>query len=150
MDSYRIEAYRDEYRVQLLEVWERSVLATHHFLDPVDFEEIKKEVQAIDFNQLEVYCLTHREQVLGFVGVWERKVEMLFLDPAYFGQGLGKRLLTFALTELGADRIDVNEQNTHAAEFYRRSGFEVWEKTDRDDQGRPYPILRMRLSSRLD
>ena len=145
MDSYRIEAYRDEYRVQLLEVWERSVLATHHFLDPVDFEEIKKEVQAIDFNQLEVYCLTHREQVLGFVGVWERKVEMLFLDPAYFGQGLGKKLLSFALTELDADRIDVNEQNTYAVEFYLRCGFEVLERVDRDDQGRLYPILRMRL-----
>jgi putative acetyltransferase len=146
MDSYRIEAYREDLREQLVEVWERSVLATHHFLNPADFEEIKKEVQAMDFNQLEVYCLTHRERVLGFVGVWERKVEMLFLDPAYFGQGLGKKLLNFALTELGADRIDVNEQNTHAAEFYRRSGFEVSERTNTDDQGRPYPILRMILS----
>jgi putative acetyltransferase len=44
-DGYRIEAYRDDLREQLVEVWERSVLASHHFLDPDDFEEIKKEVQ---------------------------------------------------------------------------------------------------------
>jgi putative acetyltransferase len=72
---------------------------------------------------------------------------MLFFRSGVLGKGLGKKLLNFALTELGDDRIDVNEQNTHAAKYYRRSGFEVSERMDTDDQGRPNPLLRMRLSS---
>ncbi|OOG77892.1 GNAT family N-acetyltransferase [Algoriphagus sp. A40] len=150
MDDYdfKIEAYREGFRDQLIGVWERSVLATHHFLSPTDFEEIKELVKSIDFNQLDVFCLTGEDRVLGFVGVLDRKVEMLFLDPDFFGQGLGKKLLMFALTQLGAGKVDVNEQNSKAVEFYRRSGFQTFERTDTDDQGRNYPLLRMKLADR--
>lgn len=147
-NDFKIEAYREDFRDQLIGVWERSVLATHHFLTPIDFEEIKELVKSIDFNELDVFCLTGEGRVLGFVGVLDRKVEMLFLDPDFFGQGLGKKLLMFALTQLGADKIDVNEQNTNAVEFYRRFGFQTFEKTDTDDQGRNYPLLRMKLADR--
>lgn len=146
--EFKIEAYREDFRDQLLGVWERSVLATHHFLTPVDFEEIKELVKSIDFNELDVFCLTVEGRVSGFVGVLDRKVEMLFLDPDFFGQGLGKKLLMFALNQLSADKVDVNEQNTKAVEFYRRSGFQTFERTDTDDQGRNYPLLRMKLADR--
>lgn len=82
-----------------------------------------------------------------FIGVNEQKVEMLFLSLKYFGKGMGKRLMEFALTELGADKVDVNEQNSKAVVFYNMMGFRVYEKTDRDDQGREYPLLRMKLGS---
>jgi len=146
--EFKIEVFREDFKDQLLDVWERSVLATHHFLTPVDFEEIKELVKSIDFNELDVFCLTSEGRILGFVGVLNRKVEMLFLDPDYFGQGLGKNLLMFALNQLGADKIDVNEQNTKAVEFYLRSGFQTYERTDTDDQGRNYPLLRMKLADR--
>ena len=60
-----IDAYKEGYRQQLLEVWERSVLATHKFLNPSDFEEIKALVQAIDFNLFEVYCLLDADKLFG-------------------------------------------------------------------------------------
>ena len=41
--------------------------------------------------------------------------------------------------------IDVNEQNIHAAAVYRHWGFEAYERTDTDDQGNPFPILKMQL-----
>lgn len=146
--DFKIEVYREDFRDQLLGVWERSVLATHHFLTPGDFEEIKELVKSMDFNELDVFCLTGEGQVLGFVGVLDRKVEMLFLDPDFFEQGLGKKLLMFAITRLGADKIDVNEQNTKAVEFYQRAGFQTFMKTETDDQGRNYPLLRMKLVDR--
>ena len=82
---------------------------------------------------------------MGFIGVADEKVEMLFLDPKYFGNGIGKKLLSFAVDELNADKVDVNEQNTKALKFYQKFGFEIVERTDKDDQGRSYPLLRMKL-----
>ena len=70
---------------------------------------------------------------------------MLFLDPNYFGQELGKMLMNFALMELAADKVDVNEQNIKAVNFYKKSGFEIIERTEKDDQGRNYPLLRLKL-----
>lgn len=146
MNAIEIIPYRDKYRDRLLNVWERSVLATHHFLNPADFEEIKSLVRTIAFNELSVFCLLKEEELLGFIGISGRKIEMLFLSPEYVGQGLGWKLLNFAVKEQNADQVDVNEQNYQAVGFYQKYGFEVFERTEKDDQGMNYPILRMKLT----
>lgn len=50
--SILIQPYDQNLREQLLSVWERSVLATHHFLRPEDFITIKALVHTIDFSQI--------------------------------------------------------------------------------------------------
>ena len=145
-----IVKYSDRYREQILDVWEKSVLATHHFLKPSDFRSIKEIVKTIDFNAFEVYCLVQNAEVAGFLGVAEQKVEMLFLSPKYFGKGLGKKLLDFAVKELRVHKVDVNEQNTNAVDFYQKFGFKTYERTDKDDQGKDYPLLRMILETSRD
>ena len=144
-DKFEIKAYDQKYKQQILKVCEQAVLATHDFLTPIDFSEIKKLVQTTNFNHFQVYCLTENDLVVGFIGVADKKIEMLFLDPKYFGQGLGKMLLSFALNELSADKVDVNEQNARAVNFYKKLGFEIVERTEKDDQGKDYPLLRMKL-----
>lgn len=144
-DDFKIERYNDNYRQQVLSVWENSVLATHNFLTSSDFEEIKDLVKNINFNDFEVFCLTRGSAVIGFIGVADKKVEMLFLDPNFFGQRLGSKLLDFSIRQLNADKVDVNEQNQNAVNFYQKFGFQTFERTEKDDQGRNYPLLRMKL-----
>jgi putative acetyltransferase len=141
----QIAKYSTEHRDQVLDVWEKSVLATHNFLSQADFKSIKEIVKTIDFNAFEVYCLVLNNEVEGFLGVAEQKVEMLFISPEYIGKGFGKELLLFAINELKADKVDVNEQNESAVEFYKKFGFKTYERTDKDDQGKEYPLLRMKL-----
>lgn len=143
--SFEIKPYNDHYKQQVLTIWERSVLATHDFLTPADFEAIKELVGSINFNDFQVFCLVNGNLVAGFIGIADYKIEMLFLDPEYFGQGLGQMLLSYAVKELKADKVDVNEQNIKALKFYQKFGFETFERTDKDDQGRHYPLLRMKL-----
>lgn len=145
LEISKIERYSNIYKDQVLAVWERSVLSTHDFLTRPDFEEIKELVTSIDFSLLEVYCLVNEGILLGFVGVADNKIEMLFLDPIYFGQGLGKKLLLFAVRELNANKLDVNEQNPKAVAFYQKFGFRTYERTETDEQGRHFPLLRMKL-----
>lgn len=40
--------------------------------------------------------------------------------------------------------MDVNEQNTQAAGFYRKMGFTAFRRDALDDQGNSFPILRMK------
>ncbi|HYF68884.1 MAG TPA: GNAT family N-acetyltransferase [Ohtaekwangia sp.] len=145
--DYSIEPYTVNDRVQVLDVWEDSVLATHDFLDQTDFQEIKKLVQAIDFTAFEVYCLKQNNKVAGFIGVAGQKIEMLFFSPEYIGKGLGRKLTDFAFSELKTDKVDVNEQNTKAVRFYEKLGFKAYERTEKDDQGRKYPLLKMKLET---
>ncbi len=149
MEPHPIEIakYSDLLREQVLSVWEKSVLATHHFLSREDFIILKNLLHKLDLNLFEIYCLMDRDQAVGFIALSGRKIEMLFLSPEYIGLGLGKRLIGFAVSDLDANLIDVNEQNTRALQFYRKAGFEVFERSDTDDLGKNYPLLRMKLKS---
>lgn len=142
-----IHPYQTVYRDQMLEVWEKSVLATHHFLEKKDFETIKELVAGIDFEEFSVFCLVDEsEQVLGFLGLMERKVEMLFLDPRWIGKGFGKILLDYAIVTCGCSEVDVNEQNVPALKFYEKAGFKTVARSEKDGAGLNYPILHMKLN----
>ena len=81
---------------------------------------------------------------IGFMGVQERKIEMLFLHPDYFRKGLGKVLVERAFSELNVEYVDVNEQNPNAMKFYERMGFKAFNRTECDSEGNPFPILEMK------
>ena len=69
---------------------------------------------------------------------------MLFVAPKERGKGVGKRLILYGIEYCGVERLAVNEQNPQAKGFYAHMGFQVYKRTDRDEQGNPYPLLHMR------
>ena len=140
-----IKPYEEKYRDQIISVWEKSVRATHDFVKPHDIDYFKQIVKGIDFHSFSVYCLTSENKVVGFMGIVDYTIEMLFLDPDFIGQGLGTKLMNFALDELKANKVEVNEQNFNAVKFYSKFGFSTYERTEKDPEGKDYPILKMKL-----
>src|SRR5262245_8366528 len=127
---------------RVLEVWEASVRATHHFLTEADIQFFKPLVQEELPHVAELACVRDaEEQIAGFIGVEHNKVEMLFVHPSWRSQGIGHRLMTYAVMTLGATMVDVNEQNTQALGFYKRMGFEVIGRSALDSTGKPFPLL---------
>lgn len=88
-------------------------------------------------------CKNGNGSILGFVGVHDSKIEMLFILNEARGQGVGKVLLQYAIAHLGATKVDVNEQNPQAVGFYEHMGFNVVSRSPLDDMGKPFPILHM-------
>ena len=84
--------------------------------------------------------------MLGFIGVAEGNIEMLFIHNDYRGRGVGKLLAHYAIENLQALKVDVNEQNTQAVEFYKHIGFTVICRSELDSDGKSYPILHMKLA----
>ena len=131
---------------QLLEVWERSVRATHLFLSAGEIEEIKSYVpQALREVPRVIVAWREDGTPAGFMGVDGQKLEMLFLAPEERGRGLGRELVRYGVERFGVREVTVNEQNPQARGFYERMGFCVCRRSELDEQGRPYPILKMRL-----
>lgn len=142
--------YKAMHRQQLLEVWERSAKATHGFVSADDMAYYKTQVAQIDFTAFEVHVAATAEgSIAGFIGVADKRIEMLFLDPPFIGKGLGKRLMRLALDNLEANEVEVNEQNAKAVAFYSSFGFKAYERSDKDGEGRDYPVLRMRLEKKI-
>ncbi|MDH1262468.1 GNAT family N-acetyltransferase [Pseudomonas sp. GD03944] len=131
---------------RMLDVWEAAVRATHDFLPESDIELIRPLLSSQYFPNLALTCVRDASgQVVGFLGGAEGKVEMLFVDPAAHGQGIGRALLHHAIEQDGAHQVDVNEQNPKALGFYLSQGFVVESRSPLDGGGRPYPILHLRL-----
>ena len=144
-----VEDRSPELMDQLFALWRASVEATHDFLGPDDIDRIAGYVpEALaGVGQLAVAVDEATGAVLGFAGVDGDKLEMLFIDPAMRGQGIGRALLAFATEELGARRLDVNEQNPQARGFYEHCGWRIVGRSETDSQGDPYPLLHMEYGS---
>lgn len=140
-------ATKNDYQV-LIEIWEASVRATHDFLHEKDIAELKPMILAHYFDAVELKCAKQEDgQIVGFCGVHEGNIEMLFIAPACRGSGVGKALTEHAIQHQSAKKVDVNEQNEQAIGFYQRQGFEVIGRSPLDGQGNPYPLLHMQLGS---
>ncbi len=87
---------------------------------------------------------TDKNEIVGFMSIENHILEMLFLDPKSRGKGLGKKFIKMALDKFDVKFLDVNENNPQAVGFYEHMGFEAFERSDLDDQGKPYPILHMK------
>ena len=129
---------------KLLKVWEASVRASHHFLTEADIVRLTPQAEgALQYIET-LWVVEDDRHPAGFMGVQERKIEMLFLHPDYFRKGLGKVLVQRAFDKLDVEFVDVNEQNPGARMFYEQMGFKVFKRNERDSEGNPFPILEMK------
>ena len=140
-----VRGTREDF-TEIVEVWEASVRATHDFLAEEDIRFLKPLILGTYLAAVDLYCLKDESgRIHGFLGVAGENVEMLFLAPQSRSRGLGRQLLTFALDELGARRVDVNEQNPAAVGFYEHMGFRVTGRSPVDGEGKPFPLLHMAI-----
>ncbi|MBL4677066.1 MAG: acetyltransferase [Mucilaginibacter sp.] len=129
----------------LVELWEASVRATHHFLTEKDIEFYRPLV-ATCLPMLKVHCVDANERIKGFIATGEQMIQALFIHPDARGKGVGKKLIDFAITDLNIVKVDVNEQNEQAVGFYEYLGFKIIGRSKLDGAGKPYPILNMELN----
>ncbi len=80
------------------------------------------------------------------MGIEGQKLEMLFVTAEKRGKGIGKKLIEYGIKNFSINELTVNKQNPQAKGFYEHLGFQVYKKSETDEQGKPYPILYMRLT----
>ena len=127
MRIFEVKDRGEDILRSLLDVWESSVRATHLFLSEQEIARIKKYVP-------QALC----------AGIDGYKLEMLFVSAEYRGQGIGRRLLQYAVDKYAVRELAVNEQNPQAVGFYEHMGFRTFRRSQTDEQGGLYPILYMR------
>jgi putative acetyltransferase len=136
------EAVADDHDT-LMDIWLRSVKATHRFLTEEDIQALLPEVRAA-LGKLELWILCSQDsRPIGFVGLSGPKVEALFMAPECLRLGGGRMLLDHARRLQGPLTVDVNEQNPQAVRFYEACGFTVTGRSPLDSSGRPFPLLHM-------
>jgi putative acetyltransferase len=127
-------------------VWEASVRASHDFLTEKEILTLKGDFRQKWLYNVRLYSVRDRaDKILGLMGVSADKIEMLFIHPDHWGQGLGKALVHMATRGLGLRKVDVNEANRAALGFYLALGFCVTDRSETDSIGWHHPLLLMEL-----
>ncbi len=126
-------------------IWQKSVEATHLFLSPQDIKDILPQV-VIGLKQIPILLVsfTDDDEPIGFAGIADDKLEMLFLSPDYFQQGIGYKMISTAIQDYQIKYVDVNKQNPKALKFYLRQGFTIFKRSPVDSDNRPFPILHLK------
>ena len=144
--DYKIDLINNNEYNEVVDVWEASVRATHHFLSEEDIQYFKPLILNTYLDAVELRCArSEAGKILGFLGVADQNLEMLFIHPEYRGKQIGKTLLEYSIEEMDVNIVDVNEQNEQATGFYKKFGFEVSSRSELDSSGKPYPILHLKL-----
>lgn len=139
-----IKILSEKHYKQIHQVWSASVKATHTFLKPEDFDYYAGMLPTY-LSYVDLYGIFRDDNLVAFMGVSSDEIEMLFVAPDFFGQKLGTCLLSFAISRLGKSLVSVNEQNTNALNFYKSRGFCVMSRDEFDSDGKPYPILHLKI-----
>ena len=148
--SIEILPYQKKMHGALLGIWQRGVMKTHDFLAREDYEFYNQVVDKEALPSMEVWVAMGRGgKPLGFAGINGMSIEMLFVDPDVHRMGVGTALLDFIVVKKGCIKVDVNEQNRQAYNFYRKYGFVECGRDELDDRGKPCPIIHLELADCL-
>lgn len=146
MKIYKVQKRSPQLLTALLNIWEASVRATHLFLSDAEINQIKEYVpRALSGVENLIAVQTESGEPVAFMGIENKRLEMLFISPEERGKGVGRQLLQYGIRNYDIQEVTVNEQNPQAVGFYKHLGFETYKRTDRDEEGNPYPLLYMRL-----
>ena len=68
--------------------------------------------------------------VLGFLPTTQHEITWLYVDPKFFGNGYGRRLLEFVLEKaLRPTKVTVLNNNLRAISLYKSNGFKIISKS---------------------
>jgi ribosomal protein S18 acetylase RimI-like enzyme len=112
--------------------------------DPRAFTPIEADPEVEDLKRSQKIVSEVAGRVVGFVGVDGDELAWLYVDPAFYGRGVGRRLLRRALEMIdGTAWTIVLAGNQRALRLYESEGFQVARRFESDNAGYPCTCLRM-------
>lgn len=135
-DIYRIsEILTFNYRLNFYPIFKND----QFYFAEMSVNNLAEEIRNSDFlNNAYVY---DDGVVKGFVKIQGKEIQKLFVEPVLQGQGLGKKLLDFAVHNHGAELLWALEKNERAIRFYQRNGFVLTDNKKHEEDTEEYLVL---------
>ena len=95
---------------ELVDVWERSVNATHLFLSVAEIAQIKTYVPQALGGVAHLMVGEINGKPVAFMGIEENKIEMLFIAPEQRGKGLGRQLVEYAFANFNVTEVSLRKR----------------------------------------
>lgn len=143
----RIRDYSPADRDDVLRIWREASQVGHPFLSETDLAGQYEQIRDHYLDLSKMYVADCDGQAVGFIGLLGEKrdfIGALFVLPAYHRYGIGRTLLEHAAKQRRPLYVEVYAKNEVGFPFYVKNGFVEESRRDRDDEGRPLEIVRLR------
>jgi len=112
--------------------------------DPRAFVPIEQDKEVEELKTSRKFVACDDEKVVGFVGVDDKYLAWLYIDPSHYGQGIGRELLKVGIREIGTGAWTiVLDGNQKAISLYESEGFQEVRRFESDNAGYPCTCIRM-------
>jgi ribosomal protein S18 acetylase RimI-like enzyme len=112
--------------------------------DPRGFIPIEQDKEVEDLKRSHKHVAIMDGSVAGFVGVDEKYLAWLYVDPDHYGKGIGRELLRIGLREIGEGAWTVVLAGNHKAiALYESEGLREVERFEGENNGYPCTCLRL-------
>ena len=106
------------YRLNFYPIFQNDWFYFEHLQVPKFMQQLGQDSSAL----VQIYVYDDGV-VKGFVQIVDSEVRKLFVEPALQNQGIGAKLLDFAIAEKSVRFLWALEKNVKAIAFYKRHGF---------------------------
>ena len=146
MTTYR--EYQDEDWTAICQIHDRArpdeLLGS---CDPRGFIPIEQDKEVEELKSCWKYVAIEDEQVVGFVGVDDKYLAWLYIDPGHYGKGIGRELLKVALRKIGDGAWTiVLDGNQKAIKLYESEGFREVKRFPGENNGYPVACIKLERS----
>lgn len=112
--------------------------------DPRAFIPIEQDPEVEDLKRSQKFVACDGDAIVGFSSIDGTCVSFLYVDPDYYRQGIGRKLLQIAVDAIGPGAWTiVLHNNKHAIGLYESEGFKEVHRFDSDNAGYPCTCLRV-------
>ncbi|MGY0216495.1 N-acetyltransferase family protein [Endozoicomonadaceae bacterium StTr2] len=135
-----IRNYETSDKQRVFEIHDRArPIELEGSCDPQAFVPLQDDKDDIeDFMASRKFVACEGETITGFAGINGNIVSWLYVDPAHFGKGIGKKLLAVALDQIKDEASTyVLDGNTTAIALYKSFGFKLAASFETDNAGYP-------------
>lgn len=144
MSGVSLRLAREADLDELTDLWERAARTSHRFMADDDFAEVHATIRDGLLPSMDVWMAEDDDgRPLGLAGVRTdhgvTHLELLYVEPAVHGQGIGTLLLEHA----GPSSVEVYAGNAHGLGFYTAHGFRRLRTHTTDAFGRPFPVVHL-------
>lgn len=122
----RLTEYEPEYQEQYREMYNACYHEMREALEIKPYDFIQDD-SFFDEGMENVYLFVKEEEIIGSVALKGEEIDDLIVSPKFQGQGFGRKLLLWALQNIGSEKIilHVAAWNKKAVRLYKCCGFEI-------------------------
>ena len=135
-----IREFRESDLLEVMDIWLSGNSEAHSFI-PLSFFEERFEETASAICDAEVYVFDDGE-IRGFIGLDKSYVAGLFVRGDSRGIGIGRNLISHAVSLKGSLSVHVFSKNEGAMRFYLKNGFLPVSSSENEDTGESEVLLR--------